>query len=168
MSVFVLSHPHSDHAGGAASVMRALHPERYWDGAYVGTSETYRQSLTAARDAGVRWHRARPGDSLVVDGVVITVLAPDSAWMSHLDAPNEASVVASVRYGTVRFLLMGDAERGEEQWLLEHIDLLHADVLKVGHHGSSTSSTPAFLDAVLPRLALVPVGAGNPDGHPGA
>lgn len=168
VSVFVLSHPHADHAGGAASVMRALHPERYWDGAYVGTSETYRTSLTAARDAGVRWHRARPGDSLVVDGVVITVLAPDSAWMSHLDAPNEASVVAFVRYGTVRFLLMGDAERGEEQWLLEHTDSLQADVLKVGHHGSGTSSTTAFLDAVSPRLALVSVGAGNSYGHPSA
>ncbi len=168
VSVFVLSHPHSDHAGGAASVMRALHPARYWDGAYVGTSETYRESLTAARDAGVRWHRARPGDSLVVDGVVVSVLAPDSIWMSHLDAPNEASVVALVRYGTVRFLLMGDAERGEEQWLLEHTDSLRADVLKVGHHGSSTSSTTAFLDAVSPRLALVSVGAGNSYGHPSA
>jgi competence protein ComEC len=168
VSVFVLSHPHSDHAGGAASVMRALHPERYWDGAYVGTSETYRESLTAARDAGVRWHRARPGDSLIVDGVAVTVLAPDSAWISQLDAPNEASVVAFVRYGTVRFLLMGDAERGEEQWLLEHTDSLRADVLKVGHHGSSTSSTLAFLDAVSPRLALVSVGAGNSYGHPSA
>ncbi|HSC33297.1 MAG TPA: DNA internalization-related competence protein ComEC/Rec2 [Gemmatimonadaceae bacterium] len=168
VSVFVLSHPHSDHAGGAASVMRALHPERYWDGAYVGTSETYRESLTAARDAGVRWHRARPGDSLVVDDVVITVLAPDSTWMSHLDAPNEASVVAFVRYGAVRFLLMGDAERGEEHWLLGHIDSLQADVLKVGHHGSGTSSTAEFLDAVSPRLALVSVGAGNAYGHPSA
>ncbi len=168
VSAFVLSHPHSDHAGGAASVMRALHPERYWDGAYVGTSETYRASLVAARDAGVRWHCARPGDSLVVDGVVVTVLAPDSAWMSHLDAPNEASVVAFVRYGAVRFLLMGDAEHGEEQWLLSHVDSLRADVLKVGHHGSSTSSTDAFLDAVSPRLALVSVGAGNSYGHPSA
>jgi len=148
--------------------MRALHPERYWDGAYVGTSETYRESLTAAREAGVRWHRARPGDSLIVDGVVVTVVAPDSAWMSHLDAPNEASVIAFVRYGSVRFLLMGDAERGEEQWLLDHADSLQADVLKVGHHGSGTSSTPEFLDAVRPRLALVSVGAGNSYGHPSA
>ena len=118
--------------------------------------------------AGVRWHRARPGDSLMVDGVVVTVLAPDSAWMSHLDAPNEASVVAFVRYGAVRFLLMGDAEHGEEQWLLSNVDSLRADVLKVGHHGSSTSSTDAFLDAVSPRLALVSVGAGNSYGHPSA
>lgn len=168
VSAFVLSHPHSDHAGGAASVMRALHPEQYWDGAYVGTSDTYRSSLVAAREAGVRWRRARPGDSLVVDGVVVSILAPDSSWMSHLDAPNEASVVALVRYGAVRFLLMGDAEHGEEQWLLSHVDSLHADVLKVGHHGSSTSSTDAFLDAVAPRVALVSVGVGNSYGHPSA
>ncbi len=168
VALFVLTHPHADHAGGAASVMRALHPKRYWDGAYVGTSETYRASLDAAREAGVHWHRARPGDSLVVDGVHIDVLAPDSAWMARLDAPNEASVIVLVRFGAVRMLLMGDAEHGEEQWLLAHEDSLRADVLKVGHHGSSTSSTEPFLDAVLPRLALVSVGAGNSYGHPSA
>jgi competence protein ComEC len=64
-------------------------------------------------------------------------------------------------------LMMGDAEREEEQWLLEHAaERLRADVLKVGHHGSSTSSTPEFLDAVRPRIALVSVGAGNTYGHP--
>ena len=80
-----------------------------------------------------------------------------------------ASTVAIVRYGGVRFLLTGDAEAGEETWLLEHVPReLHADVLKVGHHGSSTSSTAAFLDAVHPRVALVSVGAGNSYGHPDA
>lgn len=168
VALFILTHPHADHAGGAASVIRALHPGRYWDGAYVGTSETYRASLDAARQSHVAWHRARPGDSLVVDGVSVVVLAPDSTWMASLDAPNEASVVTLVRYGAVRVLLMGDAEHGEERWLLAHRDSLHADVLKVGHHGSRTSSTPPFLDAVAPRLALVSVGAGNSYGHPSA
>jgi competence protein ComEC len=62
----------------------------------------------------------------------------------------------------VRMLLMGDAERPEEDWLLDHeLAALHADILKVGHHGSGTSSSDEFLDAVQPRLALVSVGAGN-------
>src|SRR6185436_18312111 len=113
------------------------------------------------------WARAHPGDSIVVDGVTLTFLAPDSAWTANLDDPNLASVVTLVRVGDVRFLLTGDAEAAEEDWLVAHqADALRADVLKVAHHGSSTSSTPSFLAAVRPRLALVSVGAGNTYGHP--
>jgi len=169
LDAFVLSHPHADHVGGAASVLRALHPAEYWDGAFAGGSAPYRASLLTAQAAGVEWHRAHPGDSLIVDGVTVHVLAPDSSWMSTLDDPNEASLVALVQYGAVRFLLMGDAERGEERWLLAHDSTaLHVDVLKVGHHGSSTSTTPSFLAAVHPRVAVISVGAGNSYGHPSA
>jgi len=108
-----------------------------------------------------------PGDSLVIDEARILFLAPDSVFESSLPNPNNASTVALVRIGAIRFLLMGDAEHAEEDWLLEHEpDLLSAEVLKVGHHGSNTSSTPAFLDAVNPRIALVSVGLGNSYGHP--
>ena len=167
LALFVLSHPHSDHVGGASSVLHALHPAAYWDGAYAGTSEPYRESLEAAREERIGWRRVHPGDTLLVDGVRLRVLAPDSSWMASLAGPNEASVVVLVQYGSVRFLLMGDAEHGEERWLLEHERaLLRADVLKVGHHGSGTSSGDDFLDAVDPRLALISVGAGNSYGHP--
>jgi competence protein ComEC len=109
----------------------------------------------------------RPGDSLAVDDAVLTFLAPDSAWTAGLTDPNEASTVVVVRVGTVRFLLTGDAERGEEAWLVERSAAdLRADVLKVAHHGSSTSSTQPFLDAVRPRLAVISVGAANLYGHP--
>jgi competence protein ComEC len=162
LDAFVLSHPHTDHVGGAASVLRAMHPLRYIDGGFPGPAESYRASLDAARAADVRWVRAHPGDSLTIDGVALTFLAPDSAWTASLDDPNLASVVTLVRVGDVRMLLMGDAERPEEEWLLAHErDALRADILKVGHHGSRTSSSPDFLDAVQPRLALVSVGAGN-------
>jgi competence protein ComEC len=98
----------------------------------------------------------------VIDGVTITFLAPDSAWTASLTDPNLASVVALVRVGDVRILLMGDAERAEEEWLLsQDRAALRADILKVAHHGSRTSSIEPFLDAVSPRLALVSVGVGN-------
>ena len=165
---FVLSHPHADHAGGAASLLHAMHPALYVDAGYPGASGSYRESLVAARELGIRWQRAHPGDSLVVDGVTLTFLAPDSAWAAGLDDANLASTVVRIRYGTVRFLLTGDAEGPEEDWLVEHESaLLGADVLKVGHHGSVTSTTPRFLAAVHPRVALVSVGAGNSYGHPG-
>jgi competence protein ComEC len=169
VAAFVLSHPHADHAGGAASVVRALRPRAFWDGAYVGDGDSYRDALAEAARRRVAWRRARPGDSLVVDGVHVRFLAPDSAWMAGLRDANEASVVAVARYGGVRFLLVGDAERGEEEWLVANAaEALRADVLKVGHHGSGTSTTPAFLAAVRPRLAVVSVGAGNVYGHPSA
>jgi competence protein ComEC len=169
LDAFVLSHPHTDHVGGAATVLGALHPRQYFDAAFAGSADAYLASLVRAREQGVRWQRVRPGDSLVVDGVTISFLAPDSAWTASLSDPNLASTVALVRLGAVRFLLVGDAERAEEEWLLANNadgEGLRADVLKVGHHGSSTSSSAVFLDAVRPRLALVSVGAGNTYGHP--
>ena len=167
--LFVLSHPHADHVGGGSSVIAGLHPGAYWDGAYAGTSPPYRASLVAARDQHVEWRRVHPGDSLVVDGVRLHVLAPDSAWMIGLKDPNAGSVVVLAEYGAVRMLLMGDAEKGEEERLVSAYGTsLRADVLKVGHHGSSTSSTEPFLAMVRPRVALISVGAGNMYGHPSA
>lgn len=162
LDVFVLSHPHTDHVGGAANVLRVLHPSTYIDAGFPGAASAYRESLDAARDGHVQWKRAHPGDVISIDGITITFLAPDSTWTASLNDPNLASVVALVRVGEIRILLMGDAERPEEDWLLAHeAALLRADVLKVGHHGSKTSSSDAFLEAVRPRLALVSVGNGN-------
>lgn len=162
LDLFVLSHPHTDHVGGAPAALHVLHPAVYVDAGFPGAAEAYRQSLDVARAEHVRWARAHPGDRYDIDGVSLRVLAPDSAWTASLDDPNLASVVVLARYGDVRMLFMGDAERPEEEWLLAHQrDELAADILKVGHHGSKTSSSEAFLAAVRPRLALVSVGAGN-------
>jgi competence protein ComEC len=167
LHAFVVSHPHSDHVGGGTSVLSALHARQYWDGAYVTGNEQYRASLAEAARQRVSWHRVHPGDSLRLDGVVIRFLAPDSAWTASLSDPNEASAVALVRYGRVRFLMTGDAEAGEEEWMLARDPTgLEADVLKVAHHGSATSTTPAFLNAVNPKIALISVGATNTYGHP--
>lgn len=167
LSAFILTHPHADHVGGAASVLDALRPASYYDAAFVSPSGPYGASLQAAKRDRVHWARVHPGDSLMVDEATIRFLAPDSVFEASLPDPNNASTVALIEIGRVRFLLMGDAERAEEDWLLEHEpDLLAADVLKVGHHGSITSSTPAFLDAVRPKIALVSVGVGNTYGHP--
>ena len=167
LAMLVLTHPHADHIGGAASVVRALGPGEIRDAAFVAGSQEYRELLRTADETGTRWQRVRPGEEVDIDGLIVEFLAPDSAWTASLRDPNEASTVVRVRYGAVRFLLTGDAEAGEEAWLVAHArDYLAADVLKTGHHGSSTSSTPAFLDAVSPRVALVSVGTANTYGHP--
>ncbi len=167
VEAFVLSHPHTDHVGGAASVINALHPRVYWDAAFAGGSQAYSASLLAAEHNHVEWRRVHPGDSIQLDGVTVSFLAPDSTWTVGLKDPNLSSTIALIRYGSVRFLLVGDAELAEENWLVSHYgDGLRADVLKVGHHGSSTSSSDAFLRAVRPSLAVISVGAGNMYGHP--
>lgn len=166
LAMLILTHPHADHIGGAASVLRALAPPDLRESAYVEGSEGYRDLLRTAAEVGTRWQRARPGETVEIDGVSLEFLAPDSAWTAGLDDPNEASTVVRARYGAVRFLLTGDAESGEERWLLDHAGDLGAEVLKVGHHGSSTSTTAEFLAAVRPRIALVPVGTANTYGHP--
>ena len=168
LALLVLTHPHADVIGGAASVVRALRPREVRDAAFVERSAGYRELLATVAATGSRWQRVRPGEQLDIDGVLLDFLAPDSAWTASLDDPNEASTVVRATFGGVRVLLTGDAERREEEWLVARdAAALRADVLKVGHHGSPTSTTPAFLEAVAPRIALVSVGLDNVYGHPG-
>jgi competence protein ComEC len=154
--------------GGAPALIGATHPARYVDAAFAGGTEAYRASLESAAVHRTTWLRVHPGDTLRVDGVLLRFLAPDSTWTASLQDANLASTILRVEYGAVSMLFVGDAEEPEEEWLLAHSppDWLRADILKVGHHGSRTSSSPAFLDAVQPRLALISVGRGNRYGHP--
>lgn len=167
LALFVLTHPHADHVGGAASVIRALRPDAVRDAAFVAGSDPYARMLDAVQEAAADWARVQPGEVLDIDGVRLEFLAPDSAWTASLDDPNEASSIIRVDYGERSLLLTGDAEAGLESWLLDHnAHRLDVDILKVGHHGSSTSSTQDFVDAVSPRVALVSVGLANSYGHP--
>jgi competence protein ComEC len=167
VALFVLTHPDADHVGGAASVLDALRPASWWDPGFVHTSDVYREALAVAAKRRIPWRRAQTGDSLVLDGVRLRVLGPDSAWTAAQRSANDASAVLMVEHGAVRLLLTGDAEAAQESRLVEQWgEGLTASVLKLGHHGSRTSSTAAFLDAVRPELALVSVGAGNRYGHP--
>jgi competence protein ComEC len=167
ITYLAMTHPHADHIGGVRTLLDREPVDTLWDTGFVGNSATYLAALQAARVRHVAWKRAVAGDSVDFDGVVFRVLAPDESWLAAQENPNEASLVLMAEYRGVRFLLTGDAEHAEEAWLVERYGAgLAADVLKVGHHGSATSSTPAFLAAVAPKIALVSVGAGNDYGHP--
>jgi competence protein ComEC len=169
VAAFILSHPHADHIGGAASVIRKLPVGFVWDGGYAQGSGVYEGVLDVARGRGVPWRPARPGVPIDIDGVRLTVLSPDSSEIAAAGDANAASVVVMAEYRGVRVLLTGDAERDVEARLVRRFGTnLRADVLKVGHHGSSTSSTPPLLDAVGARIALISVGAGNRYRHPSA
>jgi competence protein ComEC len=168
INVLVLTHPHADHIGGAATLMKRFRVDQLIDnGQDTGDREVLTQVLTAAQERGVPHSSASPGHVLDCgDGVTIEELAPSVAEISG--PPNNASVVLRLTYGRTTFLFTGDAEMSEEGDLLQSGNRLDCDVLKAGHHGSRTSTTPAFLAATHPHWAILSVGKHNLYGHPNA
>ncbi|MFT3773910.1 MAG: DNA internalization-related competence protein ComEC/Rec2 [Minicystis sp.] len=167
----VLSHPHPDHFGGLVSTLPKITVGELWDsgqGEDQGAGASYAALLSAARARGVAIRRPRDlcGAPRLAGGVRIEVLAPCPGYAPDAGA-NDNSLVLKLTYGNRAVLLVGDAEHEEERELIARYgDGLRADLLKVGHHGSRTSSSPAFLAAVRPARAAISAGVRNRFGHP--
>jgi competence protein ComEC len=169
VDVMVLSHPHPDHFMGLLSVLAAVDVGELWDtgqGLAQGAGPAYARLQRLARERGVR---VLGPDELCgerqVGGVRVQVLAPCPHFEPGWGA-NDNSLVIRLSWGARAFLFTGDAEHEAEARLVERGAELRADFLKVGHHGSRSSSTPAFLDAVAPRVATLSTGVRNRFGHP--
>jgi competence protein ComEC len=160
IDVMVATHAHQDHIGGLPSVMLNFRPRELWTGANPPT-----ELLDLARKLGIPAAQRYPTGRIERSGATLEILAPAAEYSAQKPGNND-SLVLRVRYGSRSFLLTGDMERGIEARLLAAGIDLHADVLKVGHHGSRTSSTEAFLDAVSPSVALISAGFENGFGHP--
>ncbi|HEX2210424.1 MAG TPA: DNA internalization-related competence protein ComEC/Rec2 [Longimicrobium sp.] len=169
IEAIILTHPHADHIGGAAAVMRAMPVGRVIDPGMPMGTPVYLQTLRVAEERGIGWNAARQDRTLQVDGVELLFLWPA---VDALDAPadaNDISAVVLVRYGGFSALLTGDAPSSVEARLIARYGpRLRADVLKAGHHGSRTASSAPFLDMVDPRLVVISAGARNDYGHPHA
>jgi competence protein ComEC len=162
----VLTHPHADHTGGAEAVIRSLRPRWVGDPGSPSPSTHYLGLLRVARVENMRWVGLRQGAGIALDGVAVEFLHPEAVG-ALADDPNDLSVVMRVAYGDFTALLTGDATALVEERLLHRYgEDLRGEVLKVGHHGSSTSTTETFLEAVGPTVALVSAGRGNRYGHP--
>jgi competence protein ComEC len=159
-----MTHGHDDHLGGLPAVIEALPPKVVLEPGEPVGRPSYLEFLADVERAGATWHPARTGDRVELDGVTFQVLSPDSAWVARQEDPNEESVVLLVTHGATRVLFMGDAGAPVEGQLVGRVG--RVDVLKVGHHGSLTATSDAWLAEVAPRQAVISVGASNSYGHP--
>ena len=163
----VLSHPHPDHARGLIAALKLLPIGRVYLPRGAPRNLFLDEALASAAAGGVPVEALGAGDRFVAAGVEFEALHPGPATYAR-SPENNGSLVLALRLDSRRILLTGDIEAAAEGDLVAGGADLSADVLKVAHHGSRTSTTPAFLERVSPRLALVGVGRRNRFGHPGA
>lgn len=167
IDALILTHPHADHIGGALALFDAFDIGAIIDPAIAAEQELYASTLARARDSATRWLAARDGRELRFGDATIRFLAPLEDVLDDASDPNDFSVVFRLGWGRFGALFLGDAPaRVENELVARHGTALSAQVLKVGHHGSRTSTGDSLLAAVQPRLALVPVGRRNRYGHP--
>jgi len=169
LDVVALTHAHSDHMGGLPAVLRNFHPDELW----VGNNPRfglYNALLKEAADLHVRVRSLRAGDALTLGSTQIAVLAPFKSYEPGPTPTNNDSLVLHMTYGETSVMLEGDAEAPVEDAMVDEAMLpghgLASTLLKVGHHGSITSTRPEFLARVAPQLAVISCGLHNRYGHP--
>jgi competence protein ComEC len=166
LDVVAISHAHSDHIGGMPAVLKDFHPKELWVG-LLPPSRALESLISEAHALGIKVVRHWEGDRLDLGGAEVEVLFPPQDWPVTLEPKNNDSMVMQVSYGQTSALLEGDAEKAVER----RIASLHhprADLLKVGHHGSNTSTTSEFLQSVQPRFAVISLGYRDCFGFPKA
>ena len=163
LDVAVLTHAHADHIGGLARVLEDFHPAELWVGINPETNATrHLYQIAAADHIAIFQHVA--GDTVDWGGSKIRILSPPRNWQPKAEPKNEDSLALQITYGETSALLAGDLVKSMEKFVATESP--RADLLKVGHHGSATSTDPEFLAAVQPRFALISVGYDNSFGHP--
>jgi len=163
-----LTHGHSDHMGGMPTILDNFRPKALWIGAEPATPEWRGVEQHALTDDVRIVHLTRSSRPVAIGGAVLRVLAPSPEYVPGETAQNNDSLVLEITYGHKRVLLTGDAERDVEADMVASGELRPVTLLKVGHHGSRTSSTEAFLDQLQPQFAFISDGYKNQFHHPHA
>ncbi len=168
LDAVLLTHPHGDHAGGIAPVLRTLGADGFADSGQTYPGHAYNDALAVARSKRIAMHEPRAGNVWRTDdGVTFRFYGPSLPYISGgTNDINDNSLVFRLEYKSFRMLFTGDAGEAAERRMLAQGDDVRSDVLKVGHHGSAYGSTPAFVRAISPRIAIVSVGRHNLFGHP--
>lgn len=150
------THPHTDHIGGLKDIINTFEIGKIFMPKVVSTTKTYESLLMAIKDKNLKINTAKAGTSIIdTDALKINILAPNNSTYTEL---NNYSVVTKITYGTTKFLFMGDAEKLSENEIKENVT---ADVIKIGHHGSNTSSSIDFIKKVNAKYGIISVGLNN-------
>lgn len=160
----VPTHPDEDHVGGLPGVLSSFTVDKVLMSDATANTDAFKNLLLTMKKQGLTATRVVPGQTYTLGGASFTVLAPNKEYSDT----NDMSVVLRLTYHSRSFLFTGDAAQQSEKDMLAKGYDLHADVLKVSHHGSKTATSDAFLKAVNPQLALISVGKDNKYGLPSA
>lgn len=169
ISKIIITHPHADHLGGMNAIFKNFKVDAIYDDGMPAGTGSYKNYLKQIKEKKIPYHVLKAGDEVdFFNGVKFNVLGPvkvikDQKGNSDF---NNNSIVGRLTYGSFSMMFTGDAEQEEEKTILGKGGTLKSDVLKVGHHGSRTSTSPAFLKAVSPKNAFISCGQGNDYGHP--
>jgi len=165
IDLLVATHPHSDHIGGMQMVLAAFPVGQVLDAGIPSPSPVYEHFLEMIDRKNIPYRVAEQGQTIDVDPALrVFVLSPPAQRIGN--DPNINSVVLRISYGTIDFLMTGDIDGEGEEALIRSGYPLDAEILKVAHHGSSSSTSPGFLERVHPELGVLFVGEDNPYGHP--
>ena len=169
ISKIIITHPHADHLGGMNAIFKNFKVESIYDDGMPANTASYKNYLKQIEANKIPYQSLKAGDEVnFFDGVNFKVLGPvkkikDQKGNSDF---NNNSIVGRLTYGNFSMMFTGDAEKEEEASILSQKGTFKSDVLKVGHHGSRTSTSPEFLKAVAPKEAFISCGQGNDYGHP--
>lgn len=155
------THPHSDHIGGLADVLNIFEVEKLYMPNVVNNSKSFENVLDAVEENDIDVYTAKAGVVIYEDDITkVSILGPAGDEYEEL---NDYSAIVKIEYGETSFLFTGDAEKLAEEEIVSDVK---ANVLKVGHHGSNSSSSANFLKRVSPEIAVISVGADNGYNHP--
>ena len=165
INFLVLTHPHEDHVGGADAVIRGFDIGTIYMPKVTSNTKTFKDVVSAMISKGLKATQPNPGGTFKLGGANCTILSPINTNSKDL---NTYSIVIRLTFGNNKFVFTGDSQASNEEDMINKGYDLIADVLKVGHHGSNTSTSQAFLDKVKPNYAVISVGKRNDYGHPTA
>lgn len=161
----IATHPHEDHIGNMADIINDYNISEFYAPKVQTTTKTFENMIESLKDKNLKIHVLKKGTNSIDLGenTTVTVFSPNKDNYENL---NNYSPVIKIKYGNTSFLFTGDAEKDIENEILDNNEDISADVLKVGHHGSSTSTSKRFLNKVNPSIAVISVGKDNDYNHP--